>query len=259
MFKTWLSFLILAITALTPSPANARDWGTVSGWFISSAGETCGMFSQSSNPSGTEIVILKRVDGTLFVQVKNAKWLRSGGDVTYQIDGKTYDGPFSVNTIDKGYIATFGEEFERELQGGVTLTVKRDATVLDQIALTGSAAALATVQSCLTELKSGASANLAIKQNARVKGDPANWIAVTDYPAAALREKRVGVVAFRLTVAKDGHVSQCLVTKSSGHSDLDYATCTAIIRRAKFSAALGNNGAPVEGFYESRVSWKLPQ
>jgi periplasmic protein TonB len=259
MLKTWPASIAIFLLALTPISSHARDWGTVSGWFVSSAGETCGMFAQTPNASGSEIVILKRLDDTLFVQVKNATWLRPGGVVTYQVDDRTYAGPFSVSAIDKGYIATFGEGFENELQGGMTLTIKRDAVVLDQIALAGSAAALATVRSCLAELKSGASTVLALQQNAKVKGDSSKWIAFEDYPATALRDKHEGVVAFRLIVGRDGRPSQCLVTKSSGHSDLDNATCTAMMRRSKFSPALGSNGAPVEGFFESRVSWKLPE
>jgi periplasmic protein TonB len=259
MLKTWPASIALIVLTLAPLQSQARDWGTVSGWFVSSAGETCGMFAQNPNASGTEIVILKRLDGTLFVQVKNAKWLRTGGVVTYQVDNTAYDGPFSVSAIDKGYIATFGEGFERDLQGGTTLTVKRDAVVLDQIALTGSAAALGTVRNCLAELKSGASTIQALQQNAKVKGDSSKWIAFEDYPATALRDKHEGVVAFRLIVGRDGRASQCLVTKSSGHSDLDNATCTAMMRRSKFSPALGSNGTPVEGFFESKVSWKLPE
>ncbi len=217
------------------------------------------MFAQNPNASGSEIVILKRLDGTLFVQVKNAKWFLPGGNITFQVDGRAYDGPFSVNNIDKGYIATFGEGFERDLQDGTILIVKRDAVVLDQIALTGSAAAFVTVRSCIAELKSGASTILALQQNAKIKGDAAKWIAFEDYPATALRDKHEGVVAFRLIVGRDGRASQCLVTKSSGHGDLDNATCTAIMRRSRFSPALSSNGSVVEGFYESRVSWKLPE
>jgi TonB family protein len=217
------------------------------------------MFAQNPNASGSEIVILKRLDGALFVQVKNTKWFLPGGNITFQVDGRAYDGPFSVNAIEKGYIATFGEGFESDLQGGTTLTVKRDAVVLDQISLAGSTAALATVRSCLAELKSGASTVLALQQNAKVKGDASKWIAFDDYPATALRDKHEGVVAFRLVVGRDGRASQCLVTKSSGHSDLDNATCSAMMRRSKFSPALSSNGSVVEGFYESRVSWKLPE
>jgi TonB family protein len=263
MIKHCILLTPLLSAVLLPMPVQARDYGTISGWFVTSTGETCGMFSGPRGGSGTETVILKRIDGALFVQVKNPSW-RSGGQISYQVDGKAYDGPYSVNPVSGGYIATFGEGFEQALQAGVMLTVKRDDIVLDQIPLSGSAAALASVQSCVGELKSGNAIpglvqQAGIQQNAKAKGGLAQWMANAEYPSSALRENREGIVAFRLIVDRAGKPSQCLITKSSGQDDLDKATCETMMSRAKFTPAVNASGAPVEGFYESRVKWKLPE
>ncbi len=257
MLKSWLIYLISLTLALVPVQAQARDWGTVSGWFISSVGETCGMFAQSPSASGSEIVILKRLDGALFVQVKNDKWLRSGGEVTYQVDGRTYNGPFSAKTIDKGYIATFGEGFESELQASAMLTVKRDAVVLDQIPLSGSAAAFGTLRSCLDDLRSAGSAPKIVKSPR--PANASSWISDSDYPSGALRDQREGTAGFRVTVGANGRVKDCVITGSSGSADLDGATCSNITKRARFSPAVDTSGKAVDASYSSRVSWKLPQ
>ena len=256
MLKTWSASLASLALVLNAVPSHARDWGTVSGWFVSSAGETCGMFAQNQSAKATEIVILKRRDGVLFVQVKNAGWLRSGGEVSFWVDDQPYDGPFSVNSVDKGYVATFGEGFEGELQAGTTLTVRRDGALLDQISLAGSSAAFATLQSCVNDLRNAGTTPKIVKLPRPTNAN--SWISDTDYPAGALRDRREGTAGFRLSVIANGKVKDCVITASSGSADLDGATCSNIIKRARFSPAEDASGKAVDASYSSRVSWKLP-
>ncbi len=216
------------------------------------------MLAQAPSAAGTETVILKRSDGALFVQVKNPAWSAAGGQVSYMIDNRPYTGPFSVTAVSGGYIANFGEGFERELRGGATLTIRRDNAVLDQIALTGSGAALATVQSCLDDVKASGSVAKVLRPP-RPKNAASSWITVEDYPGQAVRDRREGVVAFKLTIDAEGRVKQCSVTQSSGATELDDATCATISKRARFTAGQDANGKAVEGEYTSRVSWKLPE
>jgi TonB family protein len=264
MSKINMLFLSVMLAAVGSSPAYARDWGIASGWFVSSSGETCGMLAQSPTLGGTETVILKRGDGALFVQVKNPSWFKNvgpqggGGLITYMIDNRAYTGPFSVTPISGGYIANFGEGFESELRGGLTLSVRRDAIVLDQIALTGSTVALATLQSCVDDVKSSGNTAKALRPP-RPKNSASSWITVEDYPAPAMRDRREGVVAFRLLVDTEGRVKQCTVTQSSGSPDLDQATCDNITKRARFTLGQDEAGKAVVGEYSSRVSWKLPE
>jgi TonB family protein len=268
MSKFSVLMLSLILAAFHSSPVQARDWGIASGWFVSSAGESCGMLSQSPTPGGTETLILKRSDGALFVQVKNPAWAKNPGQqagqqngaglITYMIDNRTYAGPFSVTPINGGYIANFGEGFESELRGGSTLTVRRDTIVLDQIALTGSTVALVTLQNCVDDVKGSVNAAKALRPP-RPKNSASSWITVEDYPGQAMRDRREGVVAFRLLVDTEGRVKQCTVTQPSGSSDLDEATCDNITKRARFTSGQDDAGNAVEGEYSSRVSWKLPE
>jgi periplasmic protein TonB len=91
------------------------------------------------------------------------------------------------------------------------------------------------------------------------KGNPGNWATTNDYPSRALREEREGTTGFRVTVGPDGRVTDCSITSSSGHSDLDEAACANIRRRARFAPATDGEGQPTSGSYANRVRWVIPK
>lgn len=97
------------------------------------------------------------------------------------------------------------------------------------------------------------------RANPEPRGNPGNWANANDYPSRALREEREGTTSFRVTVNTDGRVSDCQITGSSGHSDLDEATCKNIQRRARFRPALDNAGNPQVATWSSRVRWQIPE
>lgn len=90
------------------------------------------------------------------------------------------------------------------------------------------------------------------------KGNPGNWATTNDYPSSALQQEREGTTGFRVTVGPDGRVIDCVITESSGSSDLDMNTCTNVRRRARFEPALDSNGKPTTGKYANRVRWQIP-
>jgi protein TonB len=91
------------------------------------------------------------------------------------------------------------------------------------------------------------------------KGNPANWATSNDYPSRALREEREGTTGFHVTVGPDGKVTDCQVTSSSGHADLDAATCDNVRRRARFTPATDGEGNPTSGSYSNRIRWVIPK
>jgi periplasmic protein TonB len=90
------------------------------------------------------------------------------------------------------------------------------------------------------------------------KGNPGSWATTNDYPSRALREERAGTTGFRVSVGPDGRVTDCQITSSSGHPDLDEATCTNVRRRARFTPAMDGEGKPTTGTYSNRVRWVIP-
>lgn len=93
---------------------------------------------------------------------------------------------------------------------------------------------------------------------AQVRGNPSSWVTPDDYPSRALREERTGTTGFRITIGTDGRVTNCTITSSSGHSDLDSEVCRLVTRRARFRAATGTDGQPMTDTFSSRVVWKMP-
>ncbi len=86
------------------------------------------------------------------------------------------------------------------------------------------------------------------------RNDPRVWATTNDYPSRALREEKTGTTTFRVTIADDGTVASCSIVQSSGHADLDEATCKNVTRRARFRK-------PSEGYgntYSNRVRWEIP-
>jgi protein TonB len=100
---------------------------------------------------------------------------------------------------------------------------------------------------------------VAKRPNPIPKGNPGNWANTNDYPSRALQQEREGTTGFRVTVGANGRVTDCQITSSSGHPDLDQATCTNVTRRARFDPALDGNGQPTTGSYSNRVRWQIPK
>lgn len=88
----------------------------------------------------------------------------------------------------------------------------------------------------------------------RLEGALAN----SDYPRAALRARAEGSVSVRYTVAADGRVRGCTVTRSSGHAVLDATTCRLIERRFVYRPATNARGEPVPQAVSKTYDWMVP-
>jgi protein TonB len=80
----------------------------------------------------------------------------------------------------------------------------------------------------------------------------------SDYPRSALRSGAEGTVSVRYTVGTNGRVSACSVTRSSGHAELDGATCRLIELRFRYRPARDRSGAPVAETVRKTFDWILP-
>lgn len=94
---------------------------------------------------------------------------------------------------------------------------------------------------------------------AKPRNDPLRWVSTDDYKSNWVRQEMTGRARFRLEIAADGRVAGCTITGSSGHPELDAATCALVSRRAKFQPARGSEGEPVAGSYSNAIDWQLPE
>lgn len=89
-------------------------------------------------------------------------------------------------------------------------------------------------------------------------GNPGAWVTPADYPILALRGELEGTVGFRIKVGPDGVPTARVITQSSGHAELDAATCPPVMQRARFRPATDATGKTVPGEYNSRIRWVIP-
>ncbi|WPZ02700.1 TonB family protein [Blastomonas marina] len=87
---------------------------------------------------------------------------------------------------------------------------------------------------------------------------PASWFSTADYPSVSARRGEEGTVGYRLEIGANGRIESCTVTRSSGHSALDRATCRLLPRRGAFSPARDDTGARVKGTFSAEIVWRLP-
>ena len=92
----------------------------------------------------------------------------------------------------------------------------------------------------------------------RPRGNPGLWATMNNYRSVALQEEFEGTPGVSVTVGPDGRVSDCVITLSSGSSELDMATCTNVKQRARFHPALDANGSPTTSEYANRIGWEIP-
>lgn len=93
----------------------------------------------------------------------------------------------------------------------------------------------------------------------RAIGHPGDWASDNDYPTDALRKHETGRAGFMLTIDSTGKPSNCQITQSTNHADLDQITCELMMRRARFTPATDADFKPTSGTWRSWVNWAIPQ
>lgn len=86
-----------------------------------------------------------------------------------------------------------------------------------------------------------------------INGD--RWILFSDYPAAALRERRGGIATVRLLVSRRGTVDSCDVVQSSGHADLDATSCRLMGERGHYEPARDSGGRRIASQVMRQIVW----
>ncbi len=88
-------------------------------------------------------------------------------------------------------------------------------------------------------------------------GSSRRWVRTSDYPKSAAAEKRSGETKVRLTVGENGRATNCVVTRSSGHLDLDEQACASLKQRARFRPATDSSAEPIVATFDHTVVWEM--
>ena len=161
---------------------------------------------------------------------------------------RAYDNDASILTV-----ISDGQQFELRID-------QRDPVVLH---LVGAHAALAALDKCFNDLLQTWGVDPAVTREAKEQpkptGSPGNWATSNDYPADALRQKKIGTVTFILTVDGRGKPQSCRVIHGSAMPSLDSKTCELMMARAQFKPAMNFKRESIPGYFISRVRWVLPR
>ncbi|MFC7537851.1 energy transducer TonB [Sphingomonas sp. GCM10030256] len=84
-----------------------------------------------------------------------------------------------------------------------------------------------------------------------------NVFTADDYPSSALKRDAVGQVDLRAMVGLDGKARDCVIVRSSGHPDLDTATCALFIQRNRYSPGVATDGRPMVAPVFVTVRWLM--
>jgi periplasmic protein TonB len=275
-----IAAVILAVCIMPMRAGAAEVLGTRGGWDIYRNDDSCGMHMEFGGPGATQVTLIEYAAGNIAILVTNQQWTAKQGqeyDVEYSLNGTTYGGAKAIGTADyarSGFVSKFGVEFAEDFAKGSSLHIYLGQQQIDRLSLAGTGVAVAAVHQCLAGVRASQRADAREKARwadlpknpfapppgtPQPLGNPGNWSTTNDYPSRALREEREGTTGFRVSVGADGRVTDCQVITSSGHADLDAATCDNVRRRARFKPAVDARGNPTTGFYEQSVRWVLPR
>lgn len=99
----------------------------------------------------------------------------------------------------------------------------------------------------------------ALVRSGALTSNPATWVTSADYPFRAMIEARGGTTSFLLAYDDQGLPRGCDIVGTSGHEDLDTATCRLVMERARFKPGRDAKGRPIGGTYSNRIRWKAPE
>lgn len=78
-----------------------------------------------------------------------------------------------------------------------------------------------------------------------------------DYPRVSALAGVGGTVWVRFAVETNGRATDCVVTRSSGHEDIDETTCRLIENRFRYKPATDYAGHPVRAYLVERHTWSI--
>ena len=265
----------LAILALPAVLWSAPAWAS---WELSDGDDNCAITGEYEDDGNSTVTLAGYVDGGFGLFVANDNWSIIAGkeyDLAFVFDEQVFTGSSTGYKIEgeKGFWIRGKQDLADAFRKARRLGIVKDSeTVVLLAGLGGSAAAMTRMDACIMDKRrqrdrEQAAARALEEKRKRIPADPffdplaaipttatGSWVTNYDYPPAARDEKRQGVSEFKLSVNAEGQVSACEITKSSGHADLDEATCRVLTRRAHFNSASDPSSIR---YYSNKFTWKI--
>ncbi|MCL4672327.1 MAG: energy transducer TonB [Sphingomonadaceae bacterium] len=155
-----------------------------------------------------------------------------------------------------------GQQLRPEQEAKIEwLEVRRKGNAPVRFMLGSMGEPLATLRACTDEMITrwglDLTAHRSLTRAAAPASNPGEWMSVRDYPLQLVRDRKVGLVQFRLTVGEDGMPTGCHIQRSTRPAEFDEAVCKGLMRRARFTPALDAHGQPITSYWRSAVSFDI--
>ncbi len=122
--------------------------------------------------------------------------------------------------------------------------------------------AFGVMEKCTDDLLTGwgidAAKHKNLKQFAKPKNNPGNWVTQNDYPTEMIAKGARSIVNFRLSVDTAGLPTACGIQDSTKETSFNEAVCKGLMKRARFEPALAEDGTPIASYYINTVRFALP-
>ena len=157
-------------------------------------------------------------------------------------------------------MVTIDTDATAHLADATSITVDTDRDPPVTVSPKGLKAALAALKLCDTDLL--LSWGLDPAEDTHVakpaEGDAQKWFTSDDYPAEALQRMLQGDTTILWGIDTDGRVRDCRVVAGSGDAALDKAACDGLIKRARYTPAIGLDGKPMVTHRTRHIIWRMP-
>lgn len=285
MKRRYLAIAISSALLGSPAPASPapKHWAAAGGWEIIMTDEGCEAVGRFRGEGRTELTIALLLGGEVALVAVNDNWSaveRRQYTITYNLGGKAFPG---IDTVGihrgkkKGFVSSLRPDFPNALASAAVLEVHLNGTLVDELTLSGSAAAIRETRQCVAELKRHRQADARVaasreQERARIAhiprdpfrtpegalvGGPVitrpNWTARPDgldlqrfYPAAAREAGIGGRATIACQVTSRGTLNDCTIVseepKGAGFGE------ASLLAASKFRMRpTTTDGKPVEG------------
>ena len=266
MFRLSLVFAVLALSSAAAAAAEPKQ--PTGKWIAEFGDHQCILSRAYGGPKDVLILAFQKLPMQAGIELNVLKtdkrtdsargWARIGFPKGTSVD--VAFGAYRVApNIRKISVRLEDESYRSVAESGVvSLSIPRELE--EGFTVPGFGAALNILDQCVVNL--GEVWGISKDQQTRV-GRLAKLIEQeslfnsSDYPLGALKEDASGRTIVRHVVDEAGRPSDCVLLKSSGNKFLDLASCSKLLKRARFEPALDVQGRPMRSVSVTAVNWLL--
>lgn len=268
---------ILLMISSAPTFAAPKVREPTAKWTVETQANECLLVRSYGSPRNPLFLALSEAPmgaGANATILYNREWALFGnGDATVRFDGgepiEAWFGSRLLWNLSKeiktltmrSVVMGMETDSQKLLTDAATVAFDVPGELKIAFALPEHSAALKALDDCATNL--GVKWGYPVEEQRRIAKPPRRekglrgLFTAADYPAAALKDGRMGRAHVRLRVTDTGAVTECSVLRSSGSAELDAATCKVLSERAKFEPAQDVDGKATRGIVVTAVHWML--